>query len=135
MKKIKYIRFCIIFFIVFFTLMIHRKSEHKNIVAMCRNNLVGKCSFSADLCWWSHKEGSEKDIECYFCDDKFESRALVMMHRRKEHSKTVKSCTQFLNSKCTFGEQSCWFSHEGSLKQRQITKLIKPKVRRGKQRV
>ena len=94
-------------------LMIHRKSEHKNIVAMCRNNLVGKCSFSADLCWWSHKEGSEKDIECYFCDDKFESRALVMMHRRKEHLKTVKSCTQFLNSKCTFGEQSCWFSHEG----------------------
>ena len=93
-------------------LMIHRKLEHKNTVAMCRNNAEGKCSFSADLCWWSHKEGSEKDIECFFCDEKFESRALVMMHRKRVHSKTVKLCSQFMNLKCNFGEESCWFKHE-----------------------
>ena len=35
-------------------LMNHRKSNHSNTVAPCRNNLVGKCTFTDEMCWWKH---------------------------------------------------------------------------------
>ena len=91
------------------SLMIHRKTEHLSTVALCRNNLARKCSFTAHLCWWKHSEEQAQDIECYFCENSFESRTSVMMHRKRIHPKTVKPCTQFLLSKCSFKEDTCWF--------------------------
>ena len=94
-------------------LMVHRKTEHRNTVAQCRNKLAGHCYFSGDDCWWNHKEENEQNIECYFCENTFRSRGSVMMHRKKEHSKTVKPCSKYLDSKCIFGEETCWFKHGG----------------------
>ena len=80
---------------------------------MCRNNIARKCTFTADLCWWKHSEEQVQDIECFFCENTFESRTSVMMHRKRIHPKTVKPCTQFWHSKCSFKEDTCWFKHEG----------------------
>ena len=35
-------------------LMNHRKTMHSSTVAVCRNYSVGKCNFSAEICWWNH---------------------------------------------------------------------------------
>ena len=90
-------------------LMLHRKTEHISTVALCRKNIARNCSFTADLCWWKHSEEQVQDIECYFCENTFESRTSVMMHRKRMHPKTVKPCTQFLHSKCSVGQDTCWF--------------------------
>jgi hypothetical protein len=47
-------------------LMVHRKSEHRNTVAQCRNKLAGHCNFSADDCWWNHKEEMNKILNATF---------------------------------------------------------------------
>ena len=40
-------------------LMTHRKLEHPNTVAPCKNYLVGQCDY--EFCWWMHKErGAEQ---------------------------------------------------------------------------
>ena len=35
-----------------------------------------------------------------------------MSHRKKDHSDTVKPCTQFQNNMCRFRSETCWFKHE-----------------------
>ena len=93
-------------------LMVHRKSAHKHTVALCRNYPARKCNFSADECWWNHAEGEDKTIECYFCDKSFQNRTQVMMHRKKEHRKTVKPCTKDVESNCSYEKDLCWFLHK-----------------------
>ena len=34
-----------------------------------------------------------------------------MIHRKLEHSKTVKACSKFIDQKCNFTEETCWFKH------------------------
>ena len=48
-------------------LMVHRKREHPNTVAPCKNYLIGRCDFRDESCWWNHREGVNSKIECYFC--------------------------------------------------------------------
>jgi hypothetical protein len=51
--------------------------------------------------------------KCYhLCNKTFETKAKIMLHRKKEHKETVKSCSQFQTSSCRFKEESCWFKHE-----------------------
>ena len=92
-------------------LMIHRKSEHSNTVAQCRKNQTGECNYSAEMCWWSHNENVVLNIKCYFCESRFDSRTAVMLHRKKEHAKTVKPCSKFQDSNCSFTDEVCWFQH------------------------
>ena len=92
-------------------LMVHRKMDHLHTVAPCRKNR--DCVFSADDCWWKHSTVKENiiKIECYFCENTFETKTKVMMHRKLEHLKTVKLCTNFMDKKCNFTEETCWFKH------------------------
>ena len=92
--------------------MTHRKAEHENTVATCRNYMEGRCSFEDEICWWIHREGKEAEIECFFCDNSFNTKAKVMLHRKKEHPKTVKTCVKFLEQKCQFNAEICWFKHK-----------------------
>ena len=92
-------------------LMIHRKAEHPNSVASCKNYKEGKCRFEAEFCFWIHREGKEAEIECFFCDKSFNTRDKVMKHRKKEHPKTVKPCQQLKEQKCKFNDEECWFKH------------------------
>ena len=92
-------------------LMIHRKREHPNTVAPCKNYLSGQCDFRAESCWWNHREVVKGQIECYFCEKYFDTKSEVMMHRKKEHAKTVKQCSQFESATCKRNEEMCWFKH------------------------
>ena len=88
--------------------MVHRKSEHYQTVATC--NKGANCEF-LERCWWKHKKINAKDIECYFCEETFETKNQVMLHRKSSHAKTVKKCTKFENDSCTKNEETCWFMH------------------------
>ena len=95
--------------------MHHRKSNHIEVVAFCQNENEGKCIFSSDKCWWKHKEKDDQNqsstIRCFICQNKFESKDSMMMHRKKMHRNLVKECSKLKNSECNRGENECWFKH------------------------
>ena len=93
-------------------LMNHRKSKHSETVAYCRNNIDGMCSYSDAMCWWNHGKRENEGIKCYICSVIFKSKTHLMSHRKKDHSDTVKPCTQFQNNMCRFRSETCWFKHE-----------------------
>lgn len=92
--------------------MYHRKTKHLNTVAYCKNYIEGKCNYADSMCWWNHAEKVEEKTACFICNKTFETKAKIMLHRKKEHKETVKSCSQFQTSSCRFKEESCWFKHE-----------------------
>ena len=84
-------------------------------MAPCRNNLVGKCTFTDEMCWWKHEEISEKRSEsviCYICNETFETRTKMMLHRKIEHRNLVRICNNYVKNNCMFQNKSCWFLHE-----------------------
>ena len=93
-------------------LMNHRKSKHLESVAHCRNYKEGKCSYSDDMCWWNHDKEVETNFKWYFCNEIFESKSNLMIHRKKEHERSVKPCSQFQQNNCRFNDSSCWFQHD-----------------------
>ena len=96
-------------------LMNHRKIKHSSTVAQCRNNSAGNCSFSSKMCWWNHDDiqnGDPGSIQCFVCDESFESKKGMMIHRKAYHRSFVRTCTNFLQNKCRFESSSCWFLHE-----------------------
>ena len=95
-------------------IMNHRKMEHTKMVATCKNYLDGLCS-RGDSCWWIHRQGREEEIECFFCEKKFDTKPQVMIHRKTEHPKTVRPCQKFEAEKCQYNEETCWFKHEKNL--------------------
>ena len=36
-----------------------------------------------------------------------------MIHRKKDHKSFVRDCNLFLEDKCRYNEESCWFIHRG----------------------
>ena len=98
-------------------LMAHRRSDHYDIVAVCRNGM--NCKF-LDRCWWKHKKDDEHGlIECYYCDLSFVNKGEVMKHRKDKHIKTVKICSKFENNSCIRDEERCWYKHENIEKEKQ----------------
>ena len=91
--------------------MNHRKKEHSDTVAFCRNYREGKCNYADDMCWWNHEKKKEENIKCYFCNNIFESKSQLMAHRKKEHQQSVKPCNQFRENTCRFKDDTCWFKH------------------------
>ena len=91
------------------------ENEHLNTVAYCRNCLQGKCDFADNICWWNHAEkpvSSEDKIHCFICNKVFESKPLMMSHRKKHHLEIIRPCTQYQKNECKFQNESCWFKHE-----------------------
>ena len=57
-------------------------------------------------------EGDEQTFfACNFCQEAFESKRDLMLHRKESHSEKVSSCWQFSAGNCEFGEEKCWFVH------------------------
>ena len=92
-------------------LMNHRKSKHLNTVAQCQNYIEGNCTYSQNICWLNHGQKHTESIKCFICEEVFESKILLMMHRKKEHSKFVKTCNQFNQNGCRFQNNDCWYKH------------------------
>ena len=95
--------------------MQHRKLMHIHNVAFCKNKTAGNCHYTSDMCWWKHEE-TEADqnfsIDCFICKETFGSKAEMMNHRRAEHFSKVRKCTNFMQNKCRFLNNSCWYLHE-----------------------
>ena len=95
--------------------MNHRKSQHVDLVALCRNFLDGKCVFSKHMCWWKHEESDFSNLtqkqSCYVCNDRFKEKNDLMIHRKKHHPRIVKDCSKFSEENCRFRSDTCWFIH------------------------
>ena len=100
-------------FIEKWNLMRHRKNNHMESVAYCRNFEVGNCSFTSESCWWNHEIKSDSDsIKCFICGMSFETKNGMMVHRKQMHSNIIKPCTQFLKRSCRFQDELWWFKHD-----------------------
>ena len=104
-------------------LMVHRKQQHRNTVATCKNYLEGKCPRSPENCWWNHQNVPEKKDDtvcCYTCDETFKSKNEMMEHRKSMHEKLVKTCYNFLQNNCKRQNILCWFKHKSEEKDNDI---------------
>ena len=80
----------------------------------------GQCNFYAESCCYKHEDEvngltnrSEKNENfCNVCEQKFVTKAELMNHRKSEHRNKVFKCRAFLEGKCSYAVESCWFLHE-----------------------
>ena len=100
-------------------LMNHRKTEHIETVAICKNIIKdGYCTFSNQGCWWNHQKQPENEIriegslKCYTCNETFNARATLMVHKKEKHRHLVRGCNLFIDDKCPYNDSKCWFIHE-----------------------
>ena len=66
------------------------------------------------MCWWNHIEINDNDegkVKCFICGRTFRNMREMMIHRKKEHKSFVRDCNLFLEDKCNYKEESCWFNH------------------------
>ena len=95
-------------------LMNHRKLKHIETVAYCKNSLEGKCTFTHEMCWWTHngnQHSKEEEIECFICNNTFETKSSMMRHRKISHPSVIRQCNNFVRNMCKFQNSSCWFRH------------------------
>ena len=93
-----------------------------SLTRVCSFFLEGKCVYDKDVCWFKHEQLETtqnstilhkfKEYICGFCGKLFENKNECMMHRKKEHVKSVSECFENENGWCRFGDKKCWFRHE-----------------------
>ena len=106
-------------------LMRHRKTNHKDSVAFCRNFEDNNCSFTSESCWWNHEKSSGSDsVKCFICGTTFATKNEMMVHRKKIHLNVIKSCTQFLLNGCRFQDNFCWFKHDSETENTNVEESI-----------
>ena len=97
-------------------LMQHRKNKHVDTVNHCKNNAKGDCPYSSEKCWWRHEIPTENNklgqsFKCYNCSGYFNNIGEMMMHKKQKHPSIVRYCNLYLDDKCRFNDQSCWYRH------------------------
>ena len=92
------------------------KHDHAEKVSVCRDYTDGNCTFSDEMCWFSHNEeqdpGNTPEYECDLCSNTFKGRFDFMKHRKLEHRPVIPKCRHASYGTCMFGEDNCWFVHE-----------------------
>ena len=48
---------------------------------------------------------------CEFCAETFQTKRIVMQHKKELHKDKVNVCWNFPSGKCVFGDNLCWFLH------------------------
>ena len=99
------------------TMMGHRKEKHTHTVAFCKNKMTGSCPFVSTKCWWRHDEKAESDnkeqsFRCFDCSETFNIKRDLMVHKKRKHISNVRYCNDYLDEKCRFNDNFCWFRHE-----------------------
>ena len=65
----------------------------------------------------STKDHLEKHINikhrmtCRICEEVFESKGDLMVHRKLKHANYVATCKNFIADKCPFADSKCWWNH------------------------
>ena len=107
-------------------LMNHKKTKHRDKVAICWKFSAGNCSFGDAYCWFLHSEYEESctspEWKCNFCDNEFRCQSELLRHKKKEHGHLVKMCRNGENGKCVYESQDCWFRHSISERAFEIDK-------------
>ena len=89
-------------------LMKHKKSKHKEKIALCENYNANGCPFEDDKCWFLHMQRNE-NFKCNICKEDFQSKSNFMKHRKTQHISMVQFCKS--KKECVF-KSACWFRHE-----------------------
>ena len=63
-----------------------------------------------------HSKTNDTKIDCHFCDNSFDTKDILMRHRKEIHAEKVKQCIFFAMEKCDFGNELCWFNHDKASK-------------------
>ena len=106
--------------------MNHRRDKHPTN-KMCFYDAENKCSFTANECWYKHKESrsntnsevrssnqQKNELKCFTCQNRFSNVPSLMEHRKTNHIETVKPCSKYEEGKCDRGEK-CWYRHGSSV--------------------
>ena len=64
---------------------------------------------------------SDEEFHCNFCEKPFTCKKDLMKHS-KESIKSVKVCSFFIDSKCDFSDDICWFRHNLEEKDKILSK-------------
>ena len=105
-------------------LMIHRKIKHTSLVAQCKNYEERTCTFTPESCWWIHGTNLNRfnNVQCYICSETFKTKSDMMRHRKQYHASMIKLCEKFLQGKCPFQDQFCWFIHSQTKTTNSVTR-------------
>ena len=68
---------------------------------------------------------NDNHIDCNFCGDKFETKKILMKHKKRVDREKVALCWNFSAGKCDFGNDSCWFNHS---KNSEVSENFKCKI-------
>ena len=71
------------------------------------------------------EEDSDDAIPCNICEQKFVIKWNLMNHRKKIHFQTVELCRYFLEDKCDFPDDICWFRHDLKEKEKVLAQDFK----------
>ena len=61
---------------------------------------------------------NERDLDrkfifkCSICNDNFETKGNLMLHKKKKHLEKVATCWNFTSKSCHYQDELCWFSHQ-----------------------
>lgn len=98
-------------------LMYHIKIKHEDIVKPCKYFLQGRCNFSDEICWNSHRSKSNQseltknDYKCKYCDKVINSKNELMKHRKINHLQRVAFCRENVKNQCRYNDE-CWYQHK-----------------------
>ena len=60
-------------------------------------------------CIYNHNQVDNSMFLCYECGYEFKTFSDLMFHRKKNHN--MNNCSNFLENKCRFTNNSCWYEH------------------------
>ena len=90
----------------------HIRDSHSQAKEICKHFQEGRCKFEEDECWSKHQEiGTSKEkFECHTCRQVFNSKDIMMKHRKANHR--TKQCNEFVKGSCKNSDEKCWFMHK-----------------------
>ena len=89
------------------------KQRHKTFKP-CRN--IPDCEFGIN-CLYNHNNYDKNKSLCYECGNEFNTFNELMFHRKSKH--TMRACKNFMQNRCRFSGERCWFNHNNSIDQHQ----------------
>ena len=97
--------------------MAHRKLMHVEKVKVCKCLIKGVCEIGDQLCWFWHTDAAFGPqtltvFKCNLSEKSFDNKREFMVHRKNEHTASVRVCRDSKNVCCQFCSEKCWFVHE-----------------------
>ena len=85
------------------------KSHNKTHLKFIPCKFLPNCQYG-ERCYYSHEQKVENVYPCFECGEKFNGIKNLMVHRKFKHE--LSTCKKFLENKCAFNADTCWFKHQ-----------------------